>query len=108
CDWTTIHHHIGDSMKRPWLAIDWFMIWGLFQTFAVAVLNGSWKRPSLHRGALQRPGIPRRRLHTLYFMTALLGFKGHWFGPLLGLFCGGAVVYVMIYLLALAKFRGPT
>jgi len=33
-------------MKRPWFAIVWLAVWGLFQAYAVfSVIAGSWKRP---------------------------------------------------------------
>ena len=33
-------------MNRPWFAIVWSMIWGLFQAYAVAsILAGAWQEP---------------------------------------------------------------
>jgi len=32
--------------KKPWIAIMWFTLWGLFQAYAVAsVIAGTWIRP---------------------------------------------------------------
>ena len=44
----------------------------------------------------------------LYLWSALLLCFGHAWGYLLGLIAGGAVLYVMVYLLALARLTGPT
>ena len=33
-------------MNRQWFAIVWFMIWGLFQAYAVAsIFAGTWQKP---------------------------------------------------------------
>jgi hypothetical protein len=33
-------------MNRPWFAIVWFMIWGVFQAYAVAsIFAGTWQKP---------------------------------------------------------------
>jgi len=35
------------SAQKPWIAIVWFAVWGMFQSFAiVAIINGTWKRPA--------------------------------------------------------------
>ena len=61
-----------NDMTRPWFAIGWFLVWSLFQTFAVvSVLNGTWVQPeafptgavydSLIRPRSSSPSIWRRR-----------------------------------------------
>jgi hypothetical protein len=42
----------------------------------------------------------------LYFAAAILLFRGHYLGKIIGLLAGGAVIYVMIYLLALSGLKG--
>ena len=33
-------------MDRPWFAIAWFVIWGLFQAYAVtSIFAGTWQKP---------------------------------------------------------------
>ena len=95
-------------MKRPWYAVSWFSFWGLFQAYAVtSVLQGRWERPEAFPeeayNALAYPGMV---FIPLYLATAGLLAFGRREGLLLGLFVGGAVTYVMVYLLALARFEG--
>jgi hypothetical protein len=96
-------------MKKPWIAITWFAVWGLFQAFAVAsVLNGTWDRPeSFPEEAYNALVYPDVVFIPLYLVAAMLLFRGHWVGLVLGLSCCGAVTYAMVYLLALANFQGP-
>ena len=42
----------------------------------------------------------------IYFLTAYLLFKQSRFGKILGLIAGGAMIYALIYLLALSKLKG--
>ena len=37
--------------RRPWIAIIWFAVWGLFQAYAVlSVVTGSWRQPKAFPG----------------------------------------------------------
>ena len=97
-------------MTKPWLAIIWFSLWGLFQAYAVlAILTQRWHKPaSFPAEAYQALIYPDITVIPLYLWTALLLFFGHPWGYLLGLIAGGAVLYVMAYLLALSRLTGPT
>jgi hypothetical protein len=96
-------------MTRPWFAIVWFAVWGLFQAFAVgSILAGTWKKPE----AFPDSEAYRSLIYAdmvfipLYLLTSALLLGGYRAGPVLGIFAGGAIVYVMIYLIALSGFRG--
>jgi ABC-type enterobactin transport system permease subunit len=93
---------------KPWLSIVWFTFWGLFQTYAVgAILLGRWKAPQAFPiGAYNALVYPDMFFIPVYFATAVLLFFQHRVGFVLGLLAGGAVTYVMIYLLALAGLKG--
>ncbi|MEK7467935.1 MAG: hypothetical protein AAB074_11015 [Planctomycetota bacterium] len=95
-------------MKRPWFAIAWFAGWGAFQAYAVSsILLGTWQRPAAFPEEAYRALIYADMVFIpLYFAAATLLFLGHGAGRTIALFAGGAVVYVMVYLLALSGFRG--
>ena len=95
-------------MKRPWVAIIWFGIWGLFQAFAVSMaVTGNWKKPEAFPGEAYKALIyPDMFFIPLYLVTSVLLLCRHWLGYTLGLISGGAVIYVMIYLLALSGLKG--
>ena len=42
----------------------------------------------------------------LYVTAAVLLWKRHWLGSVLAFVAGGGIIYVMIYLLALARLTG--
>jgi hypothetical protein len=94
--------------RRPWLAIGWFGSWGLFQAYAVySVLSGTWRRPAAFpEGAYNALIYPDLVFLPLYLLTAALLLLRHPLGYVFGLVAGGGVVYVTIYLLALAGFKG--
>ena len=95
-------------MKRPWIAIIWFAIWGLFQAYAVfSVITGSWKRPeAFPEEAYNLLIYPDIFFIPLYLVASVLLFRNHRLGYICGLIAGGAVIYVMIYLLALSGLKG--
>ena len=96
-------------MTRPWFAIGWFLLWSLFQTFAVvSVLNGTWVQPeALPAGAVYDSLIwPEMFFVPLYVAAAVLLWRRHWLGSVLAFVAGGGIVYVMIYLLALSGLSG--
>ena len=96
------------KQKKPWLSIIWFGVWGLFQSFVVfSVIAGTWKRPeAFPEEAYNALMFPDMLFIPLYFATAILLFQNKPLGKIFGLIAGGAVVYVMIYLLALSGFKG--
>ncbi len=96
------------KQKKPWLAIIWFLIWGLFQAYAVfSVMTGSWKRPeAFPEEAYNALIYPDIFFIPLYLITSVLLFCSHQLGKIIGLIAGGAVIYVMIYLLALSGLKG--
>lgn len=94
---------------RPWFAIGWFLIWSVFQTFAVvSVINGTWEQPE----AFPTGGVYESLIWSdaffvpLYLAAAILLWRRHWLGTVLTFVAGGGIVYVMIYLLALSGFSG--
>lgn len=93
---------------RPWFAIIWFAFWGLFQAFAVfSVINGSWERPAAFPEEAYNSLIyPDLFFIPVYLLTSFLLFQKHLFGRAFGFIAGGAVIYVMIYLLALSGLKG--
>lgn len=95
-------------MNRPWFAITWFAIWGLFQAYAVrSVFAGTWQRPeAFPKEAYVSLIYPDMFFIPLYLLTAVLLFRRHWLGSVLAFVAGGGIVYVMIYLLALSGFSG--
>lgn len=94
--------------KKPWIAITWFTVWGLFQAYAVAsVIAGTWTRPeAFPEEAYYALMYPDMFFIPLYFAAAILLFRGHYLGKIIGLLAGGAVIYIMIYLLALSGLKG--
>ena len=98
----------GSEPTRPWFAIGWFLVWGLFQTFAViSVLNGNWERPpAFPAGAYEALVWPDTFFVPLYLGTAALLWQRHWLGGVLAFTAGGGIIYVMIYLLALSRLAG--
>ncbi|MFQ5596412.1 MAG: hypothetical protein ACE5GK_00015 [Nitrospiria bacterium] len=95
-------------MKKPWLAIIWFALWGLFQTFAVfSVTSGNWERPeAFPEEAYYALIYPDMVFIPLYFLASFFLFQERRLGLIIGLVSGGGVVYVMIYLLALSGLEG--
>ena len=97
-------------MTRPWFAIGWFLTWSLFQTLAIlSVLNGTWESPDgfVAVGAAYEATIwPDMFFVPLYVTAAVLLWKRHWLGSVLAFVAGGGIIYVMIYLLALARLTG--
>jgi len=95
-------------MRRPWVAIAWFAFWGLFQTYAVAsVLNGTWQRPEVFPEEAYNTLIyPDMVFIPLYLLVSILLFLGKPLGRVLAFVAGGGVLYVMVYLFALARFQG--
>ena len=96
------------KQKRPWLSIIWFGIWGLFQLYAViSVLSGTWTKPdAFPEEAYNSLIYPDIFFIPLYLTTSVLLFRNSTLGRIFGLISGGAVVYVMIYLLALSGLKG--
>ncbi|MBI5185087.1 MAG: hypothetical protein HZA01_05090 [Nitrospinae bacterium] len=96
------------KMKKPWTAIIWFFAWGAFQAYAVfSVIAGSWKRPeAFPQEAYNSLIYPDLFFIPVYFAASVLLFRGHYLGYIFGLIAGGAVIYVMIYLLALSGLKG--
>lgn len=96
------------KLKRPWIAIIWFAVWGLFQAYAVfSVILGSWQRPeAFPQEAYNSLIYPDMLFIPLYLCASALLFLKHRLGHIFGLVSGGAVIYVMIYLLALSGLKG--
>jgi hypothetical protein len=95
-------------MKRPWFAIVWFVIWGLFQAYAVAsVFAGTWQKPEAFPDEAYFSLVyPDMFFIPLYMLSAGLLFLRHWLGSILAFVAGGGLIYVMIYLLALSRVSG--
>jgi len=95
-------------MRKPWIAITWFAFWGLFQTYAVAlVLSGTWQRPEVFPEEAYHALIyPDMVFIPLYLVASILLFLDKPLGRVLAFVAGGGVLYVMVYLLALARFQG--
>ena len=71
------------------------------------VLLGKWKRPeAFPKEAYNSLIWPDMVFIPMYLLTAFLLQRGKKSGGVLGVFSGGAVTYVMIYLLALSGFHG--
>ena len=96
-------------MGRPWFAIVWFAVWGLFQIFAlVSILIGTWRVPGAFPNEAYLSLIyPDMFFTPVYLLSSALLLARHPFGIVCGLFAGGGVVYVLIYLLALSGLKGP-
>jgi hypothetical protein len=69
-------------MNRPWFAIVWFMIWGLFQAYAVAsIFAGTWQKPeNFPEEAYFSLIYPDMFFIPLYLLTAGLLLRRHWLG----------------------------
>lgn len=95
-------------MKKMRLAIAWFTVWGLFQAYVVTmVLLGKWERPEAFPQEAYNSLIwPDMVFIPLYMLTAVLLYRGKKTGGVLGVFSGGAVTYVMVYLFALSGLQG--
>ncbi len=96
------------KQKKPWLSIIWFGVWGLFQLFAVfSVISGTWTRPdAFPEEAYNSLIYPDMFFIPFYLATSVLLFRNSSLGKIFGLVAGGAVIYVMIYLLALSGLKG--
>jgi hypothetical protein len=94
--------------QKPWIAIIWFFAWGIFQAYAVgSVINGTWVRPeAFPEEAYNTLMYPDMFFIPVYFLTAYLLFIQNRLGNILGLIAGGAMIYALIYLLALSKLKG--
>jgi hypothetical protein len=95
-------------MRRPWFAIAWFFVWALFQTFAVTmVFVGKWRKPDAFLDESYFSLIyPDMLFIPLYYAAALLLVTRRQVGYVAGLIAGGAMTYVLVYLLALAHLHG--
>lgn len=95
-------------MTRPWFAIIWFGVWGLFQAFAVvSIVAGKWRRPeALPKEAYDSLIYPDMFFIPLYFLASVLLATGHSLGNVIGLVAAGGVVYAMLYLFALSGLKG--
>ena len=93
---------------KPWIAIIWFAVWGIFQAYAVfSVMSGSWERPAAFPEEAYNSLIyPDLFFIPVYLLTSFLLFRKHTMGRIFGFIAGGAVIYVMIYLLALSGLKG--
>jgi hypothetical protein len=100
--------NVGDTARKCGYSILWFFAWGLFQAYVVAsLLIGTWERPVVFPVEAYRALVfPDLCFIPIYFLAAALLCVRSRAGVALGLLAGGAVNYVMVYLLALAKFRG--
>jgi hypothetical protein len=96
------------KQNKPWVAIVWFAVWGLFQLYVItSFMTGTWTRPeAFPEEAYNALVYPDLFFIPLYLITAMLLFRGHYLGKVIGLIAGGAVVYVLIYLLALSGLHG--
>jgi len=95
-------------MKKCWLAIIWFAFWGIFQAYAVTmVILDKWERPEAFPEKAYNSLIwPDMVFIPLYLLSAVLLYMNKKSGEVLGVFSGGAVAYVMVYLLALSGLHG--
>ncbi len=95
-------------MKKCRLAITWFAFWGVFQAYAVTmVILGKWKKPEAFPDEAYKSLIwPDIVFIPMYILSAALLYRGKKSGGALAVFSGGAVTYVMIYLLALSGLHG--
>lgn len=96
------------TLTRPWFAIIWFALWGIFQGYAVgSVLAGSWERPeAFPKEAYESLIYPDIFFIPLYLLTSGLLLARHRLGVICGLVAGGGIVYAMIYLFALSGLKG--
>ena len=96
------------QMKRHWFAIVWFSVWALFQTFAVvSVLAGKWQKPDAFPDEAYFSLIyPDMLFIPVYYAAAALLMLRRSLGYVFGLLAGGAMIYVLVYLLALSHLRG--
>ncbi|MCL4872559.1 hypothetical protein KJ039_00620 [bacterium] len=96
------------SNPKPWIAIVWFALWGIFQAYVVfSVVNGNWERPAAFPVEAYNAIIyPDMFFIPLYLIASILLFRGYFLGNIIGLIAGGAVIYVMIYLIALSGLKG--
>lgn len=94
-------------MKRPWFAIIWFGVWGMFQAFAVgSILAGRWQTPDVFpQEAYVSLIYPDLVFIPLYLLASGLLLMRHRLGVVFALVAGGGVLYALIYLFALAGFR---
>tara|TARA_B100000315_G_C14340212_1_gene479218 strand:+ start:61 stop:309 length:249 start_codon:yes stop_codon:yes gene_type:complete len=68
--------------KKPWIAITWFAIWGIFQAYALSsVITGSWQKPeAFPEEAYNALIYPDLLFIPLYLMTSYLLFREHKLG----------------------------
>ena len=90
------------------MALIWFAFWGIFQAYAISMIFlGRWKRPEAFPEEAYNSLIWSDLVFIpLYLLTAVLLYKRKKSGAVLGTFSGGAVTYVMIYLIALSGLEG--
>ena len=73
----------------------------------VSVARGAWDRPEVFpERAYESLIVPDSLFVPIYLLSAVLLFTRHWLGNVLAFVAGGGIVYVMVYLLALAEFSG--
>jgi hypothetical protein len=96
------------ATSRPWFAIVWFVVWGVFQAYAVtSILAGTWRQPeAFPEEAYSNLIYPDMFFIPLYLLTAGLLLRRHWLGSIVAFVAGGGIIYVMIYLLALSGLSG--
>jgi hypothetical protein len=94
--------------KRPWFAIVWFFVWALFQTIAVTIVfAGKWRKPEAFPDKAYFSLIyPDMLFIPVYYAAAFLLAMRRQAGYVAGLIAGGAMSYVLVYLLALARLHG--
>lgn len=83
-------------------------MWGIFQFYAVfSIVTESWKRPeSFPEEAYNSLIYADMVFIPLYLSASVLLLYRHRLGYIFGLVAGGAVTYVMIYLLVLSGLKG--
>jgi hypothetical protein len=99
---------MNTKKHKPYFAIIWFLAWGIFQAYVVyAVINSTWNRPkAFPEEAYNTLMYPDMFFIPIYFLTAYLLFRQKQIGEVLGLLAGGAMIYALVYLLALSKLNG--
>ena len=95
-------------VKRPWFTVAWLFVWAMFQTFAViSAIQGKWQKPDAFPDEAYFSLIyPDMLFIPVYYVAVLLLIMRHPLGYVFGLLAGGAMTYVLVYLLALAHLHG--
>jgi hypothetical protein len=72
-----------------------------------SILAGRWQKPqAFPEEAYLSLIYPDMFFIPIYLFVSVLLLRGHWLGSVLAFVAGGGIIYVMIYLLALAGFSG--